>query len=66
MSNNISGSLSNSSFIQANHGGVIFQGDTNQTLSPEAVELLHIYEMLGGRDRLRLLNYAVELEGSTE
>ena len=66
VSNNISGSLSNSPFIQANNGGVIFQGDTNQTLSPEAVELLHIYEMLGGRDRLKLLNYAVELEGSIE
>ena len=66
MSKNISGSLSNSPFIQANNGGVIFQGDTNQPLSPEAAELLRIYEMLGGRDRLRLLNYAVELEGSTE
>lgn len=64
--NNISGQLSNSPFIQANHGGVIFNGDSNSTLSPEAVELLHIYETLGGRDRLRLLNYAIELEGGTK
>ena len=56
--NNISGSLSNSPFIQANHGG--------KALSPEVVELLHIYEALGGRDRLKLLNFAVELEGSAE
>ena len=33
---------------------------------PEAMELLHIYETLGGRDRLKLLNYAVELERSVE
>lgn len=62
--NNISGQLSNSSFIQANHHGVIFNGE--KALSPEAVELLHIYEALGGRDRLKLLNFAVELEGSKE
>lgn len=64
--NNISGQLSNSPFIQANHGGVVFNGDSNSILSPEAVELLHIYETLGGRDRLRLLNFAIELEGSTK
>ena len=64
--NNISGQLSNSPFIQANHGGVIFNGDSNSAFSPEAVELLHIYETLGGRDRLRLLNYAIELEGGTK
>ena len=64
--NNISGSLSNSPFIQANHGGVIFHGiEGDKALSPEVVELLHIYEALGGRDRLKLLNFAVELEGST-
>lgn len=64
--NNISGQLSNSSFIQANHGGVVFNGDKNRSFSPEAVELLHIYETLGGRDRLRLLNFAIELEGDTK
>lgn len=59
--NNISGSMSNSPFIQANYGGTVYNGE--QSVSPEAVELLHIYEKLGGRDRLRLLNFAVELEG---
>lgn len=59
--NNISGQLSNSPFIQANHGGMVINGE-NHTLSPEAVELLRIYETLGGRDRLKLLNFAVELE----
>lgn len=64
--NNISGPMSNSSFIQANHGGVIFNGEAGKSFSPEAIELLHIYETLAGRDRLKLLNYAVELEGGTE
>ena len=65
--NNISGSLSNSPFIQANHGGVVINGEAGgNVLSPEAMELLHIYETLGGRDRLKLLNYAVELERSIE
>lgn len=64
--NNISGQMSNSPFIQANNGGVVFHGDSNQSMSLEAVELLHIYETLGGRDRLRLLNFAVELERGAE
>ena len=59
--NNISGLLSNSPFIQANHGGMVSNGE-NRSLSPETVELLRIYETLGGRDRLKLLNFAVELE----
>lgn len=63
--NNISGQISNSPFIQANHGGVVINGE-NKPLSPEAVELLRIYETLGGRDRWKLLNFAVELEGSAE
>lgn len=66
VANNISGTLSNSPFIQANHGGVVINGDTNRTLTPEALELIHIYDALGGRERLKLLNFAVELEGSTE
>ncbi len=66
--NNISGQLSNSPFIQANNGGVILNGGDNnaQALSPEAIELLHIYETLRGRDRLKLLNFAVELEGGVK
>ena len=64
--NNISGQLSNSPFIQANHGGTVINGD-GKALSPEAMELLSIYGGLGGRGRLKLLNFAVELEeGSTE
>lgn len=60
--NNISGSLLNSSFIQANHGGIVYNTEDGMTLSPEVTELLNIYQKLNGRDRLRLLNYAVELE----
>ena len=59
--NNINGMMSNSPFIHANNGGVVFNGDGS--ISPEAMELLHIYEKLGGRDRLKLLNFAVDLEG---
>jgi transcriptional regulator with XRE-family HTH domain len=64
--NNINGQLSNSPFIQANHNGVIFTGGGEQILSPESVELLHIYETLSGRDRLKLLNFAVELENEAK
>lgn len=60
--NNLNGQMLNSSFVQANHGGVVFNGDSKQTISPEAIELLRIYETLNGRDRLKLLNIAVELE----
>ena len=60
--NNINGAMSNSSFIQANHGGVIYNGEGGMALSPEALELQRIYEALDGRGRLKLLNYAVELE----
>ena len=60
--NTINGAMSNSSFIQANHGGVIYNGESGKALSPEALELQRIYEALGGRERLKLLNYAVELE----
>ena len=61
--NNISGNLSNSPFIQANNGGVVLNGGTDNTLPPEAVELLRIYNNLNGRDRIRLLSYAVDLGG---
>ena len=59
--NNLNGLMTNSPFIQANNGGVVFNGDGS--ISPEAMELLRIYEKLGGRDRLKLLNFAVDLEG---
>jgi DNA-binding XRE family transcriptional regulator len=64
--NVINGVMPNSPFIQANHGGVIIRENGNESLSPEASELLHIYGILGGRERLKLLNYAVELEGGKE
>ena len=64
--NNLNGQMLNSSFVQANHGGVVFNGDSQKAISPEAIELLRIYETLGGRDRLKLLNIAVELEGGSK
>lgn len=60
--NNVSGSLSNSSVIQASRGGVVYSNDGDKNLSPEALELLRMYEMLDGRGRLKLLNFAAELE----
>lgn len=62
--NNISGQLTNSPFIQANHGGMVINGE--HSISPEAMELLHIYGQLSGRDRLKLLNFAIELEEGTK
>lgn len=56
--NNISGEMNNSSFIQANQGGIVKQVCNP---SPEAAELLKIYDSLGGRDRLKLLNFAVDM-----
>lgn len=64
--NTIHGSLSNSALIQANQGGVVFSGDSSEALTPEGMELLHIYKALDGRNRLMLLNYAINLEGSKE
>lgn len=58
--NNISsGAMNNSSFIQANHGGIV--ENAVPAPSPEAAELLKIYDSLGGRDRLKLLNFAVDM-----
>ena len=62
--NNLNEQMLNSSFVQGNHGGVVFNGE--QSISPEAMELLHIYEQLSGRERLKLLNFAVELEEGTK
>lgn len=64
--NNLNGQMLNSSFVQANRGGVVFNGDSQKAISPEAIELLRIYETLSGRDRLKLLNIAVELEGGSK
>lgn len=61
--NNINGTLSHSPFIQANNGGIVVQGE-QMNISVEAAELLRIYETLGGRERIRLLNFALESERS--
>ena len=58
--NNVNGDLTNSTVIQANHGGTVFS--SGQAISPEAKELLHIYNSLGVRERLKLLTFAVDLE----
>ena len=58
--NNVTGALMNSTVIQANHGDAVFNGE--RMISPEATELLHIYDGLGVRERLKLLNFAVDLE----
>lgn len=58
--NNITGSMSNSPVIQGNNGAVVLHG--HKQLTPESAELLRIYENLGGRDRLKLLNFALEVE----
>lgn len=59
--NNINGSMSNSSLVQTSNGTVLCSGNT-AAISPEAMELLRIYESLAGRERLQLLNNAIELE----
>ena len=64
--NDISGSLQNSSFIQANNGGVVVNGESNKAIPPEAVELIRIYISLNGRERLKLLGYAVNLENNKD
>lgn len=61
--NSVCGQLTNSSVMQANHGGVVVNGE--QALTPEAMELLRIFGTLKVRNRLKLLNYAVELEGES-
>ena len=58
--NNVSGDLNNSTVIQANRGGTVLNG--GQAISSEAEELLSIYDKLNVRERLKLLNFAVELD----
>ncbi|MDR3209437.1 MAG: helix-turn-helix domain-containing protein [Oscillospiraceae bacterium] len=40
--------------------------ENDAALSPEAAELLRIYDALDGKARLRLLNFAAELEQGRE
>ena len=58
--NNISGELTNSTVIQANRDGTVFSN--GRIISPEANELLHIYNKLGVRERVKLLNFAFGIE----
>lgn len=58
--NNVNDDLNNSTVIQANRGGMVLNG--GQSASPEAEYLQHIYEKLGVKDRIKLLNFAVDLE----
>ena len=60
IANNINGVMLNSPVIQGNHSDVTIGG--SQKLSPESAELVKIYESLKGRERIALLNYALELE----
>lgn len=62
--NNVNSDLTNSTVIKANRGGKVFNGE--QSISLEAEELLHIYNKLGVRERLKLLNFAVDLEESSK
>lgn len=58
--NKVNGVLTNSTGLQANRVGTVWHGE--QALLPEAEELLRIYDKLGVRERLKLLNFAVDLE----
>ena len=58
--NNVSGDLTNSTVIQANRGSAVFNDE--QVVSLEAKDVLYIYDKLGVRERLKLLNFAVDLE----
>lgn len=60
--NNINGAFSGSSLVQASHGAVIVSSLDGSALSPEVSELIHIYESLAGRERLKLLSFAASLE----
>lgn len=59
--NNINAALHNNSFVQTNHGGIVWNG---RELSPEITELISVYEKLNGRKRFELLKFAIELEDS--
>ena len=58
--NNVHGELNNSTVIQTNRGGMVLNGE--QSASPEAEYLQRIYGNLGVKDRIKLLNFAVDLE----
>ena len=59
----VNNKVNNGAIVQTNSGSVVVN---NKVLSPEATELVKIYESLNGRDRLKLLNFAVEMEKNNE
>ncbi len=62
--NSVNGDLTCTSVIQANHNSTVWSNV--QTTSPEADELLRVYNSLGVRERLKLLNFAFTLEEGSE
>ena len=62
-SSSVNNSINNGLLAQANNGNVVVN---SKSLSPEAAELVKIYENLKGRDRLKLLNFAIEMEERAE
>lgn len=63
ISNHIGGDMTNSTVAQAHHGGVYLN---NAPVTPEGAELLRVYNSLSGRDRLKLLNFALTLEDDSK
>lgn len=58
--NSINKGNNNGPVVKGSHSQIVL--DSERKLSPEVMELVNIYEKLSGRDRLKLLNYAVEIE----
>lgn len=55
----VNNGVNNGAIVQTNSGSVVVN---SKTISPEVMELVKIYENLNGRERLKLLNFAVEME----
>lgn len=49
---------------QGDNGGVLMEKD--MSLSPQAKELLRIYEVLGVKEQTRLMSFAYELEEKSQ
>lgn len=60
---NVNNAVNNRAIVQADSGSVVVN---NEKPSPEALELIKIYEKLNGRDRLKLLNFAMKMEENNE
>lgn len=59
ITNHVGGDMMNSTVAQAHLGDVYLN---NKPVTPEGAELLQVYNSLSGRDRLKLLNFALALE----